>query len=112
LSQLVGEKFNCVVTEANPEKRNLVLSRRAVMEREKAAAKESMMALLEVGKSLEGTVRSLQNFGAFVDLGGVDGLIHISQLSWDRIKHADEVLQIGQKVKVKILKIDPQTGKI
>ncbi len=112
LSQFVGEKFACVVTEANPEKRNLVLSRRAVLEREKAAAKESMLATLEVGKTFEGTVRSLQNFGAFVDLGGVDGLVHISQLSWDRLKHADEVLQIGQKIKVKILKIDPQTGKI
>lgn len=112
LSQFVGEKWACVVTEANPEKRNLVLSRRAVLEREKAAAKESMLASLEIGKTFEGTVRSLQTFGAFVDLGGVDGLVHISQLSWDRLKHADEVLQIGQKIKVKILKIDPQTGKI
>ena len=112
LSQFVDQKLNCVVTEVNPEKRNLVLSHRAVLEREKAEAKEGLMASLEVGKSLEGTVRSLQAFGAFVDLGGVDGLIHISQLSWDRIKHADEVLQLGQKVKVKILKIDPATGKI
>lgn len=112
LAQFVGQKFACVITEANPEKRNLVLSRRAVLEREKAEAKESMMASLEVGQTREGTVRSLQAFGAFVDLGGVDGLIHISQLSWDRIKHADEVLQLGQKVKVKIQKIDPATGKI
>ncbi len=112
LEQFVGEKFPCVITEANPEKRNLVLSHRAVLERERAEAKENMLASLEVGQTHEGTVRSLQNFGAFVDLGGVDGLIHISQLSWDRIKHADEVLQVGQQVKVKILKIDPQTGKI
>ena len=89
-----------------------MLSRRAVLEREKAEAKEAMMASLEVGQTREGTVRSLQDFGAFVDLGGVDGLIHISQLSWDRIKHASEVLEIGQKIKVKIQKIDPQTGKI
>ena len=112
MSQFVDQKFTCVVTEVNPEKRNLVLSRRAVLEREKAEAKEGLLASLEVGKSLEGTVRSLQSFGAFVDLGGVDGLVHISQLSWDRLKHADEVLEIGQKIKVKILKIDPQTGKI
>ncbi len=70
------------------------------------------MAELEVGQTREAVVRSLQSFGAFVDLGGVDGLIHISQLSWDRVKHASEVLEVGQKVKVKILKIDPQTGKI
>jgi small subunit ribosomal protein S1 len=112
LEQFVGQTLRCVVTEANPDKRNLVLSHRAVLEREKAEAKETLLASLEPGQTREGTVRSLQNFGAFVDLGGVDGLIHISQLSWDRIKHAEEVLQLGQKVKVKILKIDPQTGKI
>jgi predicted RNA-binding protein with RPS1 domain len=112
LAQFVDQKFPCVVTEVNPEKRNLVLSHRAVLEREKAEAKEKLMAELAPGQEREGIVRSLQSFGAFVDLGGVDGLVHISQLSWDRIKHADEVLQLGQKIKVKIQKIDPQTGKI
>jgi small subunit ribosomal protein S1 len=112
LSKFVGEKFTCVIMEANPEKRNLVLSHRAVMEREKAAAKEKLLETLEVGQTHEATVRSLQEFGAFVDLGGIDGLIHISQLSWDRIRHASEVLEVGQKVKVKIQKIDPETGKI
>lgn len=112
LSQFVDQKFACVITEANPDKRNLVLSRRGVLEREKAEAKEKLLAELAPGQLREGTVRSLQAFGAFVDLGGVDGLIHISQLSWDRIKHADEVLQLGQAVKVKIVKIDPDTGKI
>lgn len=112
LAQFVDQKFNCVVIEANPEKRNLVLSRRAMLEREKAEAKEKLIAELEVGQVREATVRSLQSFGAFVDLGGIDGLIHISQLSWDRLKHASEALEVGQKVKVKIQKIDPQTGKI
>ena len=112
LAQFVDQKFACVITEANPDKRNLVLSRRAMLEREKAESKEKLMAELEVGQVREATVRSLQSFGAFVDLGGVDGLIHISQLSWDRLKHASEALEVGQKVKVKIQKIDPQTGKI
>ena len=112
LEQLVGEKMVCVVTEANSEKRNLVLSRRAVLEREKAAAKQDILAALEVGQTREGIVRSLQDFGAFVDLGGIDGLIHISQLSWERIGHPSEVLELGQKVKVKINRIDPATGKI
>ncbi len=112
LARFVGERFTCVVTEANGENRNLVLSRRAIMEREKAEAKEKLLESLEVGQTHEATVRSLQDFGAFVDLGGIDGLIHISQLSWDRIRHASEVLEVGQKVKVKIQKIDPQTGKI
>lgn len=112
LSQFVGQKFPCVVTDVKPERRRLVLSHRAVLEREKAAAREKLLAELEPGQVREGTVRSLRDFGAFVDLGGIDGLIHVSQLSWDRIKHANEVLQEGQKVKVKIQKIDPETGKI
>ncbi len=112
LSQFVGQKFACVITQANPGKGNLVLSRRAVLEREKAEAKTNLLAQLEVGQVREGIVRSLQEFGAFVDLGGIDGLIHISQLSWDRLRHASEALELGQKVRVKIQKIDPETGKI
>jgi predicted RNA-binding protein with RPS1 domain len=112
LSQFVGQKLRAVVTEINPERQKLVLSPRAVMERDKAEAKTKLLTELEVGQTREGVVRSLQEFGAFVDLGGVDGLIHISQLSWDRIRHANEVLELGQKVKVKVQKIDQATGKI
>jgi small subunit ribosomal protein S1 len=112
VEQFVNEKMTCIVTEANPEKRNLVLSRRAVLEREKAAAQEELMEALEVGQVREGIVRSIKDFGAFVDLGGVDGLIHISQLSWDRVDDPREVVEEGQKVKVKIEKIDSSTGRI
>ena len=109
---LVGESMVCLVTEANPDRRNLVLSRRAVLEREKEEAKTKMMAELAEGQVRDGTVRSLQDYGAFVDLGGVDGLLHVSQLSWQRVKHPSEVLTVGQPIKVKIKKIDPETGKI
>lgn len=112
LSQFVGQRFNCIITEANPDKRNLVLSRRAVLEREQAEAKEKLIAELAEGQEREGVVRSLRDFGAFVDLGGVDGMLHVSQLSWQRVKHPSEVLQVGQQIKVKIQKIDPATGKI
>jgi small subunit ribosomal protein S1 len=87
LAQFVGEKMVCLITDANPEKRNLVLSRRAVLEREKADAREKLLTELAEGQVREGTVRSLQDFGAFVDLGGVDGLLHVSQLGWHRVKH-------------------------
>ena len=110
--EYVGQKLLCVVTEANPQRKNLVLSHRAVLEREKEQARESMLAQLDVGQVHEGTVRSLRDFGAFVDIGGVDGLIHISKLSWDRVEHPSEVLHEGQQVQVKIEKIDRQTGKI
>jgi small subunit ribosomal protein S1 len=109
---LVGETMVCLVTEANPDRRNLVLSRRAVLEREKAEAKTKLMEELAEGQVREGTVRSLQDYGAFVDLGGVDGLLHVSQLSWQRIKHPSEVLTVGQPIRVKIKKIDVETGKI
>lgn len=112
LGQFVNEKMLCVVTEANPQRKNLVLSRRAIMEREKEAARAETLAGLKVGDVREGIVRSLREFGAFVDLGGVDGLIHISKMSWDRVKHPSEVLAEGQKVKVKVDSIDTDTGKI
>jgi small subunit ribosomal protein S1 len=110
--ELVGQRLACVVTEVSRERQNLVLSHRAVMERERNEQREKLMAELAVGQLREGVVRSLKDFGAFVDLGGVDGLIHISQLSWDRVKHPSEVLEVGQKIKVRIDKFDKETGKV
>ncbi len=110
--ELVGQRLACVVTEASRERRNLVLSHRAVMERERNQQRDKLMAELAPGQLREGIVRSLKDFGAFVDLGGVDGLVHISQLSWDRVKHPSEVLEVGQKIKVRIDKFDKETGKV
>jgi small subunit ribosomal protein S1 len=100
------------VTEASRERRNLVLSHRAVMERERNEQRDKLMAELAPGQIREGIVRSMKDFGAFVDLGGVDGLVHVSQLSWDRVKHPSEVLEVGQKIKVRIDKFDKDTGKV
>jgi small subunit ribosomal protein S1 len=83
-----------------------------VLEREKEESKKKIMAELEVGQMREGTIRKLHDFGAFVDMGGVDGLIHVSQLAWERVKHPSEVVQEGQKVRVRIERIDEETGKI
>ena len=105
--QFVGQKFVCLVTEVDADRRKLVLSRRSMIEREHEAAKEKMLAELAPGQIREGTVRSLRDFGAFVDIGGVDGLLHVSQISWDRIKHPNEVLKEGQKIRVKIDKLNP-----
>ncbi|MEX2091902.1 MAG: S1 RNA-binding domain-containing protein, partial [Pirellulales bacterium] len=108
----VGQRLACVVTEANRDRRNLVLSHRAVMEREREEKRGKLLEELAVGQLREGIVRSLKDFGAFVDLDGADGLIHVSQLSWDRVNHPSEVLEIGQKVKVRVEKFDKDTGKI
>jgi small subunit ribosomal protein S1 len=110
--ELVGQRMACVVTEANRDRRNLVLSHRAVMERERNELRDKLMAEIAPGQLREGVVRSLKDFGAFVDLGGLDGLIHVSQLSWDRVNHPSEVLEVGQKVKVRIEKFDKETGKV
>lgn len=111
-SDFVDQKFTCVVTEASERRGNLVLSRRAILEREREEKRKQQLETLEPGVEMEGIVRSIKDFGAFVDLGGVDGLIHISKLSWDRVKHPSEVLEIGQKVKIKIDTIDKETGKL
>jgi small subunit ribosomal protein S1 len=110
--EFVGQRLACVVTEANRSRKNLVLSHRALMERERKANREKLLAELAPGQLREGVVRSLQEFGAFVDLGGVDGLIHVSQISWERVGHPSEVLQVGQQVKVRVEKVNQQTGKI
>ncbi len=112
LSEFVGQKMICLVNEANARRGNLVISRRAILERERQTKREEQLQQMEAGDILEGVVRSVRDFGAFVDLGGLDGLIHVSKLSWERVKHPSEVIQEGQKVKVKIDKIDKQTGKI
>ncbi len=112
LSQFVDERFTCLVTEANRDRRNLVLSRRAILEREKEEARQQLLESLQPGQIHEGVVRKLMDFGAFVDIGGVDGLIHVSQLDWGRVEHPSEILAEGQTVKVKILKVDPGGNRI
>jgi small subunit ribosomal protein S1 len=110
--ELIGQRLACVVTEANRERRNLVLSHRAVMERERNAQRDKILAELAPGQIREGIVRSVKDFGAFVDLGGVDGLVHVTQLSWDRVGHPSDVLEVGQKIKVRVEKFDKETGKV
>ena len=112
LEEYQSKKLMCVVTEADPQKRNLVLSHRAILEREKVEQRAERMNQIQVGEICEGTVRSVKDFGAFVDIGGLDGLIHISQMSWDRVNHPSEVVSEGDKVKVRIEKINPQDGRI
>ncbi|QGJ68981.1 30S ribosomal protein S1 [Planctomycetales bacterium 10988] len=112
LSEFLGQTFDCLVTESKPQRRNLVLSRRKILERERDEARKKLLESLEAGQTIEGTVRTIKDFGAFVDLGGVDGLLPVSQLSWARVRHPKDLLEVGQGVKVKIQKIDPKTRKI
>lgn len=112
LEEFVGQQMLCLVTEANRDRRNLVLSRRALLEREREESKQRLWDSLAVGQIYDGVVRKLMDFGAFVDIGGMDGLLHVSQLSWARVKHPSEVLQEGQAIRVRIEKLDPAGRKI
>ncbi len=111
-SDFVGQRLTAVITESSERRRRLVVSRRAVLEREREEKKREQLEKINPGDTLDGTVRSVKDFGAFVDLGGLEGLIHVSKLSWERIKHPSEVIQEGQKVRVKVEKVDKQTGKL
>jgi small subunit ribosomal protein S1 len=110
--QFVNQRLRCVVTEINPEERNLVVSRRALLEKEREETRDKLWQELAEGQVREGIVRSVRDFGAFVDLGGVDGLVHISEMSWSRVQDATTVVQPGEKVKVVVLKVDRERRKV
>ncbi len=108
----INQKFKAIVTEANQREKNLVVSRRELLEQERAEMREKTWASLEEGQVREGVVRSVKDFGAFVDLGGVDGLLPIGEMSWSRIAKVNELVKIGDKVTVKVLKIDQVSRKL
>jgi small subunit ribosomal protein S1 len=108
----VNQRFKVLVTEANPRERNLVVSRRELLEREREELREKTWASLEEGQVRQGVVRTLKDFGAFIDLGGVDGLLHVGEMSWTRLTNPAELLKAGQEVQVKVLRIDRETKKV
>lgn len=111
-AQFVNQKLLCIVTDVDKEARNLVVSRRALQEKEREELREKLWTELEEGQVRQGVVGSVRDFGAFVDLGGVDGLLHVSEISWKRVADATQVLQQGQMIKVIILKIDREKRKL
>jgi small subunit ribosomal protein S1 len=112
ISVYLGQKMVVEVTQADALTHNLVVSRRNVLEREKEEAKKKLLEEIQEGDNRRGTVRSVTDFGAFVDLGGADGLVHVSEMSYKRIRHPSEVVKVGDQVDVKILKADKASGKL
>ncbi|MDQ3658508.1 MAG: 30S ribosomal protein S1 [Actinomycetota bacterium] len=112
LEAFLGEKLECKVIELNRSRNNVVLSRRAVLEEERKEERDRILTSLEEGEVVEGTVSNLVDFGAFVDLEGIDGLIHISELSWNHVDHPSEVVEVGEKVTVKVLEVDRERERI
>ena len=108
----VNQRLRCMVTEVDPAERNLVVSRRALLEKEREEQRDKTWTELAEGQVRQGVVRSIKDFGAFVDVGGVDGLLHVSEMSWTRVEKAADFVQPGQAVKVVVLKIDREKRKI
>jgi small subunit ribosomal protein S1 len=112
LDEFLGQKIECKVIELNRSRNNVVLSRRAVLEEERKEVRQQILDRLQPGMVVEGDISNIVDFGAFVDLDGIDGLIHISELSWSHVNHPSEILSIGQTVPVKVLDIDRERQRI
>ncbi len=112
LDEFIGRKVRAEILKIDTERRNIVISRRKLVEHERSAAKQNLMANLTEGQVITGTVKNIADFGAFVDLGGIDGLLHITDMSWGRINHPSELLKIDDKVEVKVLNIDREKEKV
>jgi len=112
LDKLIGRKFKFKILKLNKRKGNLIVSRRALLEKDRDFARQEILQNISEGQVIAGTVKNITDYGAFVDLGGIDGLLHITDMTWGRVGHPSEVVAVGKEIKVKILKIDQETGKV
>jgi len=112
LNQFLGQTLRLRMIDYDPSKRKVVLSQKVILEEERAIKRTQLLETLKEGDVVTGTVRRMADFGAFVDIGGIDGLLHISDMAYTRIKHPSELLTIGDEVEVQVLKLEPQSGKV
>ncbi len=112
LQQYVGQTLRMRVLEINRNRQTVILSNRVVKEEERQSRRKDAIERLQEGEVRQGTVRRLTDIGAFVDVGGVDGLLHVSEISWKRIEHPSDVLKVGQKIQVKVLRVDPDSQRV
>ncbi len=111
-THLEGQPLEFKVLKLDEKRNNVVVSRRAVMEAENSADRDELLANLAEGQEVKGIIKNLTDYGAFVDLGGVDGLLHITDMSWKRIKHPSEIVEVGQEMLVKVLKFDKEASRV
>jgi small subunit ribosomal protein S1 len=112
MEQLVGTEISCRITKLDVTDEDVVVDRRLVLEEQARAEAERRLSLMSEGDTVTGTVRSLMSYGAFIDIGGADGLLHVSDLAWGHVHKPEDMLTVGQQIRVRILKIDPETKKI
>ena len=109
---LIGQEIEAIVIKMDEVRNNIVISRKAIMQEANSADREALLETLEEGKEVEGVIKNLADYGAFIDLGGVDGLLHITDISWQRVNHPSEKLTIGDKIKVKVLNFDKEKMRV
>ncbi len=112
ISDWIGRQIDAVILKIDDERRNIVISRRKLIEQQREELKKKTLDTIEVGAVIKGTVKNIADFGAFIDLGGIDGLLHITDMSWGRINHPSELLKIDQEIEVKVLQVDKDKEKI
>lgn len=112
LDRLIGERYEFRIIKMNKKRGNIVLSRRVILEEERKVTKESTLSQLEEGAIIEGIVKNITEYGAFIDLGGIDGLLHITDMSWGRVNHPSEIFSIGDTVNVMVLKFDRENERV
>src|SRR5881392_4232133 len=112
LDKLIGQTYQFKVIKFNKKRGNVVLSRRVLLEKERDQIKTKTLETLEEGKVVKGVIKNITEYGAFVDLGGIDGLLHITDMSWGRVNHPSEVVQVGQELQAKVLKFDAEKNRV
>jgi small subunit ribosomal protein S1 len=112
LEQMIGQRYQFKVIKFNKRRGNIVLSRRALLESERRRLRETTLDTLQVGQILDGVIKNITDYGAFIDLGGIDGLLHVTDMSWGRVNHPSELFKVGDEIKVKVLKFDPESERV
>ena len=112
LEQVVNQKLTFKIIKFNKRRGNIVLSRRALLETERKKLRETTLQTLAPGQIIDGVIKNLTDYGAFIDLGGIDGLLHVTDMSWGRVNHPSELFHVGDEIKVKVLKFDPETERV
>lgn len=112
LENLIGERLQFKVIKFNMRRGNIVLSRRALLEKERERLRETTLSALQENQIVDGVIKNLTDYGAFIDLGGLDGLLHVTDMSWGRVTHPNELFKVGDEIKVKVLKFDPESERV
>lgn len=112
LERYIGQKMEFKIIKLTKRRRNVVVSRRKLLEEQRADEKNRLLETIQIGQVLTGEVKNITDFGAFIDVGGIDGLLHVTDMSWGRVKHPSQIVQVGQKIEVMVLSFDPQSERI